>query len=79
VKDYADSLEPYQIGISASRKSVLTDGNTTAVANATASTEGAQVLEVTITDVLTGFTETKYELFGGEFVKYRNVTFTAVA
>lgn len=78
VKTHITTLEPFIQGVSASRKSVLTNANVVGVADSVADQEGAKVTFVVITDVTTGFIETSYEFFGGEFGKFRNVTFTDV-
>lgn len=78
VKTYITTLEPFIIGVSAGRKDVLTNTDVAGVSNAVATQEDAKVTLVSITDVITGLIETNYSFFGGEFGKFRNVTFTVV-
>ena len=78
VKTYITTLEPFIIGVSATRKDILTNTNIAGVADAIAEQEAAAVTQIIITDVVTGFIETKYSFLGGEFGKFRNVTFTDV-
>ncbi len=77
-KTYITTLEPFITGVSASRKDILTNTNVAGVADDIAEQNGASVTQVVITDVITGFIETKYSFLGGEFGKFRNVTFTDV-
>lgn len=78
IDDYITALEPYIEGVSTSRKDVLTNTDAATAADSVAVQNDAKVTTVIITDVLTGNTETNYTLYGGEFAKWRNVTFTAV-
>jgi uncharacterized phage protein gp47/JayE len=78
LNSYIGSLEPYIIGVSDVRKQVLTDAETSSVANAIASLEGAVVTSVILTDITTGLPETNYTLRGGIFAKWGTVTFTDV-
>jgi uncharacterized phage protein gp47/JayE len=78
VKTYITTLEPYIIGVSDTRKNVLTNANVVGVADAIADREGALVTQVIITDTVTTLAETNYTFYGGEFGKFTTVTFTAV-
>jgi len=78
VKTYITTLEPYIIGVSATRKNVLTNTDVAGVADSLAENEGAKVTSVIITDVITSLVESNYQFLGGEFGKFRNVTFTVV-
>lgn len=78
LENYASSLEPYIIGISDTRKNVLTNTDAAGVADGVAVQAGAKVTNVVITDVLTGLTENNYTLYGGEFVKFSTVNFITV-
>lgn len=78
IENHIDSLEPYIEGVSGSRKNVLTNTDTASEADAAAIPDGAKVTTVTITDVITGLTETNYTFYGGVFGKWRTITFTAV-
>jgi uncharacterized phage protein gp47/JayE len=78
VKTYITTLEPYIVGVSDTRKNVLTNANVVGVADAIADREGALVTQVIITDTVTTLAETNYTFYGGEFGKFTTVTFTAV-
>lgn len=78
VKTFITTLEPFIIGVSDVRKDVLTNANVVGVANSAAEQEGAAVTQVIITDVVTTSIETSYSFLGGEFGKFRNVSFTVV-
>ena len=78
IKTYIGSLEPFIIGVSDSRKNVLTNTETASQGNAVAVSQGAFITFVTITDTVTGGVETNYTFLGGEFGKFGNVTFTPV-
>ena len=76
---YIGSLEPYIEGASASRKDVLTNVGAASEADAVAVLNGAKVTAITITDVLTGLTETNYTFYGGMFGVWRTIIYTPVA
>jgi len=78
VKTFISTLVAFVIGVSESRKDVLTNTDVAGVANSIAEGEGAKVTQVVITDVITGFIEVSYSFFGGEQGKFRNVDFTVV-
>jgi len=78
VKTYITTLEPYIIGISDFVKNILTNTDIAGIGDAVAVFGNAKVISIVITDVLTGLTETNYTFWGGEFGKFRNVTFTPV-
>ena len=78
IEDYMTTLEPYIQGVSIQRKNVLTNANVTVVADSIADNNGATVTQVVLTDTVTSLPETNYTLYGGEFVKAGNFTFTAV-
>ena len=78
LKNYIESLEPYQEGFSDSRKDVLTNTDAATAGDSVAIQNSAKVTQVVLTDVLTGLPETNYTIYGGEFLKWRNITFTAV-
>ncbi len=78
VNDYIATLEPYIIGVSGTRKDVLTNTDIAGVGDAIAGLEGAKVTQVILTDVLTSSAETNYTFYGGETGKFRNITFVVV-
>jgi len=78
VNNLIDSLEPFIEGVSDSRKNVLTNTDVASEADAAAKPDGAKVTQVTITDVITSLPESNYTFYGGEFGKWRNITFTPV-
>jgi len=78
LNDFIFALEPYIEGVSVSRKNVLTNTDAAKTADSIATQYDAKVTQVVVTDVLTGFAETNYTLYGGEFATWRNITFTAV-
>jgi hypothetical protein len=78
LNDYIYALEPYIEGVSVSRKNVMTNTDAATSADSIATQYAAKVTQVVITDVITGFPETNYTLYGGEFAAWRNITFTAV-
>lgn len=78
VKTFISTLEPYVIGVSDFRKNVLTNTDVAGVADSIAEQEGAKVTNVVITDVVTGLVENNYTFYGGEFGKFRDVSFIVV-
>jgi len=78
VDQYVESREPYDEGVSAEDVSAVTDSGVSRVADELASDQNATVLQVTITETLTGTVTNNYLLYGGEFAKMNSLTFVDV-
>lgn len=79
VTDYVENREPYNIAVSLSRKDTISRGGISDTANDIANPQGATVISVNLTQVDNSQEITSYQLFGGEFGKLRNITYTVVS
>lgn len=78
MRNYVETREPYNIAISLIRKDTISKGAIADSGNDVAQPQGAIVIDVNLSQV-TPFLEIQfYQLFGGEFGKLRNVTFTDI-
>lgn len=78
VIDYLETRQPFNIAISLIRTDTISRGGISDVANDIANPLGATVTSSNLTQVDPLLQIPSYQLFGGEFGKVRNITFTAV-
>jgi len=78
VTDYLENREPYNVAISLTRQDTISRGGLSDVANDIATPRGASVISVTLTQVDPLQEIQSYQLYGGEFGKVRNITYTVV-
>lgn len=78
VRNYVETRQPFNIAITLIRKDTISRGSISDAGNDVANPQSATVISTTLTQV-TPFLEIQfYQLFGGEFGKLRNVTFTDI-
>jgi len=78
VTDYLENREPYNVAISLTRQDTISRGGLSDIANDIATPRGASVISVTLTQVDPLQEIQSYQLYGGEFGKVRNITYTVV-
>ena len=78
ITEYIDSRAPYNEGVSIDRVDAITNAGVSAVATELADNDGATILQVTIREVLTTTIITNYILYGGEFAKLNDLTWTDI-
>ena len=78
VTEYVENQEPYNAAIHTIRKDTISNGGISSIANDIANPQGATVTDVILTQVSPTLIVPSYQLFGGEWGKVRNITFTVV-
>ena len=78
VTDYVENRQPFNIATTLTRIDTISSGGIADVANDIANPQGATVISVNLTQVDGSQEIQSYQLFGGEFGKPRNITFTVV-
>lgn len=78
VISYVENQEPYNEAIHTIVKDTISKGGISAVSNDVANPQGATVTDVTLTQVTPSLVIPSYQLFGGEWGKVRNITYTVV-
>ena len=78
VNAYIENREPFNIATTLIRQDTIARGGIADAGNNIANPQGSTVIDVTLTQVDPVQAIQSYQLFGGEFGKIRNITFTAV-
>lgn len=78
VIDYVENRQPFNIATTLIRIDTISRGGISDVANDIANPQGATVISANLTQVIGSLEIQSYQLFGGEFGKPRNITFTVV-
>ncbi len=78
VTDYVENRQPFNIATTLTRIDTIAKGGISDVANDIANPQGATVTDTNLTEVDPETEIQSYQLFGGEFGKIRNITFTEV-
>jgi len=78
IEAQSETIEPYIEGLSDARRDVYTNTDVAGAANSAATTEGAKVVSVVLTDVTAAAVVANYTVFGGLFIKIRNISFVVV-
>lgn len=77
--EYVENRQPYNIATTLLRIDTISRGGISDIANDIANPEGSTVTATNLTQVDGGLELQSYQLYGGEFGKVRNVTFTVVS
>lgn len=78
VTSYIENQEPFNVAINTIVKDTISKGGISAVGNDVANPQGSTVTDVTLTQVTPNLIIPSYQLFGGEWGKVRNITYTVV-
>lgn len=76
--NYLENREPYNMAISLTRQDTISRGGLSDVASDIATPLGASIISVNLTQVDPMQEIQSYQLYGGEFGKVRNITYTVV-
>jgi uncharacterized phage protein gp47/JayE len=79
VTDYLENRQPFNVATTLIRIDTISRGGISDVANDIANPQGSTVISANLTEVDPETEIQSYQLFGGEFGKLRNLTFTVVS
>lgn len=78
VTNYVENQEPFNVAIHTIVKDTISKGGISAVGNDVANPQGATVTDVILEQISPSLVIPSYQLFGGEWGKVNNVTFSEV-